>query len=81
MAKTIGHRQFLFIGDCKGGALETRLNIAREGGCYWFPLAMTGHVPEQLAEWVRNPPMVAQDLYLEGEKEGERRRIGQGFEV
>jgi hypothetical protein len=42
---------------------------------------MTGHVPEQLAEWVRNPPMVAQDLYLEGEKEGERRRIGQGFEV
>jgi hypothetical protein len=25
--------------------------------------------------------MVAQDLYLEGEKEGERRRIGQGFEV
>jgi transposase len=81
MMKTIGHRDFLFIGDCKGGALETRLNIAREGGCYLFPLAMLGKVPEQLAEWVRNPPMVPQDLWLESENEGERRWIGQGFEV
>ena len=81
MAKTLGHRQFLFVGDCKGGALETREQIAREDGIYLFPLARTGTVPDQLATWIRNPPMVPQDLYLAGENEGERRWIGEGFEV
>jgi transposase len=81
MVKTLGHRQFLFIGDCKGGAWETRERMAREGGLYLFPLARTGNVPDRLATWVRNPPTVPQDLYLDGENEGERRRIGQGFEV
>ena len=32
MAKTLGHRHFLLIGDCQGGALETREQMAREGG-------------------------------------------------
>lgn len=61
--------------------MATREQMAREGGVYLFPLARTGNVPDQLATWIRNPLIVPQDLYLDGEKEGERRRIGQGFEV
>lgn len=81
IARTVGHVEFLFVGDCKGAALETRLKIAREGGPYLFPLPMTGAVPDQLVNWVKNPPEALQDIYLEGQKAGERRWIGPGFEV
>jgi len=37
MAKTLGHCHFLFVGDCKGGALETREQIAREAAFIYFP--------------------------------------------
>jgi transposase len=42
---------------------------------------MTGHVPDQLDEWIHQLPVEREDLYLEGKKEGELRKIGQGFEV
>lgn len=81
MAQTIGRPDFLWVGDCKMGALETRLKIAREGGFYLCPLPMTGQVPSQLENWVKNSPEALQEIYLEGKKEGELRRIGPGFEV
>ncbi|MBK8753110.1 MAG: hypothetical protein IPL99_16440 [Candidatus Competibacteraceae bacterium] len=34
MRETIGHSNFLFVGDCKMGSLETRLKIAGENGFY-----------------------------------------------
>jgi len=34
MRQTLGNTDFIFIGDCKMGSLETRLKIAREGGIY-----------------------------------------------
>lgn len=34
MRETLGNRDFIFVGDCKMGALETRLKIAQSGGIY-----------------------------------------------
>ncbi len=42
---------------------------------------MTGHVPDQLDEWIRQLPVELEDIYLAGQEEGELRKIGQGFEV
>jgi transposase len=81
MAETLGNRDFIFVGDCKMGSLETRAKIAQAGGIYLCPLPMTGHVPDQLDEWIHQLPVEREDLYLEGKKEGELRKIGQGFEV
>ena len=81
MRETIGHSDFLFVGDCKMGSLATRLKIARENGFYLCPLPMTGHVPNQLESWVNNLPGELEEIQLEGNKEGELRTIGQGFEV
>jgi hypothetical protein len=81
MAETVGHRDFIFVGDCKMAALETRAKIAQAGGIYLCPLPMTGHVPDQLEEWINQLPVEPEDLYLTGQKDGEFRRIGQGFEV
>ena len=38
MSKVIGHKQFVFIADCKAGAIATRAQIAAEGGIYCLPL-------------------------------------------
>ena len=81
MRETIGHSEFVLVGDCKMGALETRLKIARESGFYLCPLPMTGHVPEQLESWVNNLPTTLEEIHLEGKKKGELRTIGQGFEA
>ncbi len=42
---------------------------------------MTGHVPDQLDEWIHQLPVALKDIYLAGQEEGELRKIGQGFEV
>ena len=42
---------------------------------------MTGHVPDQLEEWINPLPVEREDLYLKGKTDGEFRKIGQGFEV
>lgn len=39
MSKTLGKTDFLFVTDCKGGALETRAIIDKENGYYLCPLA------------------------------------------
>jgi transposase len=83
MAHIIGHTAFLYVADCKAGALETRGTIDHAGGCYLFPLAMTGEVPTQMREWVFNPPVAPHELCLEGvtDAEGQPVAVGQGFEV
>jgi transposase len=81
MSATIGHPGFLLVGDCKMGALATRLKIARAGGVYLCPLPMTGQVPQHLAEWVNQLPDGLEAIYLTGKKDHEPRRIGHGFEV
>jgi transposase len=79
LKNTVGHSNFFLIGDSKGAALETRGQLAAEGGYYLFPLPMTGQVPEILAAWVREGKASHSDLWLGDEEE--RRRIGEGFEV
>jgi transposase len=81
LSATIGHPDFIVVGDCKMGALETRLKIARDGGVYLCPLPMTGAVPHDLAEWVNQVPEPLEDIYITGKKDREPRRIGYGFEV
>lgn len=81
MMETLGNRDFVFVGDCKMGALETRFNIAQSGGIYLCPLPMTGQVPEQLNAWLDSLPATPEAIYLPGKKEGEFRKIGEGFEM
>lgn len=52
MRETTGHAQFLFVGDCKGSALDSRATISEEGGFYLFPLALTGVKPQPLTQLV-----------------------------
>lgn len=81
MVETLQKREFVFVGDCKMGSLENRAKIAAAGGIYLCPLPMTGQVPHQLNDWIKALPAPLEDVYLEGKKEGQFRKIGQGFEV
>jgi transposase len=83
MVQTIGHTAFLYVADCKAGALTTRGTIDYEGGHYLFPLPMTGDVPDWLSTWVFDPPFKPQPIHLEGvmDKHGEPRQVGRGFVV
>lgn len=76
---TLGHREFLFVADCKASALETRATLAAEGGRYLFPQTMTGDVPELLAAWVAEPPTAPQAIVLDAAEDPTP--IGQGFVV
>lgn len=76
---TVGHREFLFVADCKASALETRATLAAEGGHYLFPQTMTGDVPKLLAGWVTNPPADPQPIILDAAEDATP--MGQGFEV
>ena len=55
-ATVIGHKNFLYIADCKAAAHQTRAQLAQAGGRYCFPLPNTGHTPSWLKSWVLNPP-------------------------
>ena len=39
LAKIIGHKDFLFLADCKASSYLNRALIHQEGGIYCFPLA------------------------------------------
>jgi len=80
MAKVIGHKQFVFLADCKAGAIATRAQIASQGGIYCFPLPMTGQHPELLKQWVLNPPTPSLEIRLPRQDE-EEPAVGKGFEV
>lgn len=80
MVETIGHVDFLLVGDCKMASLETRAHIQREGGCYLAPLPLTGDTPDDLRRWVLAPPTTPRDVHLPQAAEGDP-PVGQGFEV
>ena len=80
LVKVIGHRQFVFVADCKASALATRAHIAQQEGFYCFPLAGTGQVPTMLKTWVLNPPTPLQIIRLPHQPD-EALPLGVGFEV
>ena len=80
MSQTIGHKDFLFVGDSKGGSEETRTTIAQEGGYYLFPLAMTGNRKEELEALVLKQAKEASKIELL-DKKGKLSVMGQGFKI
>lgn len=80
MAKVMGHKNFVFLADCKAAALATRAQIASKGGVYCFPVPMTGQHPLWLQQWVLNPPSPSVEIRLPKQEEDEA-AIGKGFEV
>ena len=82
LTQTIGHRDFLFVADCKAAAIETRAAIAHEQGYYLFPLPMTGDTPKHIKELVLNPPQNIREIALEPKAgESSPRIVGKGFAV
>lgn len=80
MAKVIGHKEFVFLADCKAGAIATRGQIASKGGIYCFPVPMSGQHPLFLKQWVLDPPAPSVEIRLPRQDEKEP-AVGQGFEV
>ena len=80
LVKVIGHKEFLYIADCKASAHQTRAELALAEGRYCFPLPMTGHTPSLLKSWVLNPPTPWQSICLPNSAESEP-AMGVGFEM
>jgi transposase len=80
LAATIGHSDFLAVGDCKLASLGNRAHIHHWKGFYLTPLPMTGNIPSELRTLVLNPPNSPQEIRLLGQNMHES-PIGQGFEV
>lgn len=78
--KVIGHKNFVFIADCKAGSIATRANIAGTLGFYCVPLPMSGQNPQFLKQWVLEPPTESVDIRLPRQSEQEV-AVGRGFEV
>ena len=64
LVKIIGHSDFLYVADSKASSWANRARIARDGGIYYFPLAMTGNRKDILKAWVLNPPNAEQNIFL-----------------
>lgn len=73
MSKTIGHTHFLFVTDCKGGAVMTRAIVDFEHGSYLCPLPMTGTIPEELKKLVLNPPQKPVEIGIERKSRQKRK--------
>jgi transposase len=80
MARIIGHPQWLFVGDSKLHSAETVARIHRAGGWFLAPLPLKGHVPQEVAQWLKQAPRRPTPLYLPDAK-GQRRVVGHGFVV
>ncbi|KYC42944.1 transposase [Scytonema hofmannii PCC 7110] len=80
MVRVIGHKKFVFVADCKAGAIATRGQIAASGGIYCFPVPMSGQHPQYLQQWVLNPPTEIQPIRFPHQDEDEP-DVGKGFEV
>jgi transposase len=78
--KVIGHKNFVFIADCKAGSITTRANIAANRGTYCVPLPRSGQNPQFLKQWVLEPPTESVDIHLPQQSEQEA-AVGRGFEV
>lgn len=80
MERTLGHPQWLFVGDCKLHSAETVARIHRAGGWFLAPLPLKGHVPQEFAQWLKQAPRRPTPLYLPDAK-GKLRVVGHGFAV
>lgn len=78
--KVIGHKNFVFIADCKAGSIATRANIAANRGIYCVPLPRSGQNPQFLKQWVLEAPTESVDIRLPQQSEQEA-AVGMGFEV
>ncbi len=80
LVELIGHKDFLFLADCKASSWSNRAEIARNGGIYCFPLAMTGYRPKMLWDWVSHPPTTVMEIFS-AEGNPNEPPLGKGFEV
>ena len=80
MASVIGHKSFVFLADCKAGAIATRAQIAAREGIYCLPVPMSGQNPLLLKQWVLNPPAASVDIRWP-QQEANDPALGRGFEV
>lgn len=75
MVKILDRPDFLVVGDCKLASLENRAQIQDGHGYYLAPLPMTGGSPEDLRDWVLNPPTPPCAIYWQDE----RSRLGRAL--
>ena len=80
LSRIIGHKDFLFLADCKASSWNNRALIKTEGGIYCFPLAMSQPRPKLLSQWLAEPPTAVEEIYLNGQDDSES-PIGKGFEL
>jgi transposase len=80
MAQVIGHKNFVFIADCKAGSIKTRATISASGGIYCVPVPMSGQHPQYLKQWVLNPPAEIHSIRSPRQDDQEP-AVGKGFEV
>lgn len=80
LVATIGHPEFLLVGDCKLASLANRARIEQGGGYYLTPLPLTGQTPSELQAWVRRPPVAPHAIRLPRQAAHEP-PVGQGFAV
>jgi len=78
MVTQVGHSDFLLVGDSKLARLENRARIQQEGGFYLCPLPMTGQVPGMLRDWVLDPGVAPQEVFV---KASDTDPIGEGFSM
>jgi hypothetical protein len=69
--KVIGHKNFVFIADCKAGSIATRAQIAANRGIYCVPVPMSGQHPQYLKQWVLDPPAETVEIRLPRQDEFE----------
>ena len=79
MAQVIGHNSFVFLADCKAGAIATRAQIAAKGGIYCFPVPMSGQNPMLLKQWVLDPPAASVEIRLP-QQDADEPAVGRGNE-
>jgi transposase len=76
----IGHKEFVYIADCKAASQSNRAQIDAAGGTYCFPLPETGHNRTVLRTWLLHPPSPLQQIRLPGQPV-EELAIEVGFEM
>lgn len=79
--QTLGRSDFLLVADSKAAAIPTRATIASHGGCYLFPLPMTGETPAWLRGQVGQATVAAITLPEVKDEKGQPKQVGVGFTV
>ena len=80
LTEIIGHKNFLFLADCKASTWANRAIIDHEGGIYCFPLAMSSPRAQILSTWLDNPPTEVIKIFEPDHLESDL-PIGEGFEM